>query len=205
MPPKKAKKWSLLVILGTQMASQLAFFWHWQGVTLAYFWHWLGVTLAIFWHPLRVTLAYHAPSPLMTGNAFVFQSVATSHGSSISFLHVARMWNGMSKGLMWSTGLCTNFLRSTSREIGLTFSLSSFTQLINKVFGEFLDELISETWLFFRWLFQILICRLVKLLWYNLIYLRIFILILIIYKLVNCFKSKSVVYNTKTLYILQRN
>ena len=60
MPPKKAKKWSLLVILGTQMASQLAFFWHWQGVTLAYFWHWLGVTLAIFWHPLRVTLAYHA-------------------------------------------------------------------------------------------------------------------------------------------------
>ena len=27
---------------------------------LAYFWHWLGITLAIFWHPLRVTLAYYA-------------------------------------------------------------------------------------------------------------------------------------------------
>ena len=42
------------------------------------------------------------------------------------------------------------------------FDIQSFllTQLINKVFGEFLDELISETWLFFRWLFQILICRL---------------------------------------------
>ena len=163
MPPKKAKKLSLLIILGTQIASQWAFFWHWQGVMLAYFWLWLVVTLAIFWHPLRVTLAYHAPSPLMTGNAFVFQSVATSHGSSISFLHVARMWNGMSKGLMWSTGLCTNFLRSTSREIGLTFDIQSIliAQLINKVLGEFLDELISETWLFHRWLFQILICRLI--------------------------------------------
>ena len=60
LPPKNAKNSSLLVILGTQMVSQLAFFWHWQGVTLAYFWHWLGVTLAYFRHSLCITLAWYA-------------------------------------------------------------------------------------------------------------------------------------------------
>ena len=86
------------------------------------------------------------PFSLMTGNAFVFQSVATWwYRRPISQVSPSLMQLGYGTGrqrvwcLIWLTGfMCTNFLWSTSREIGLTFSISSLPSLSTKFLGDFL-------------------------------------------------------------------